>query len=162
VSLTAVLGVGNRLRGDDAVGPLVIDRLRAGRPEVPAWKSEAEGDGVPVLFDCGTAPENFIEPVLKAGARRVLFIDACAFGADAGEFRLFDRAEIDQLAMGLVSTHTLPLTLTVELIAQRSGADVRLLGIQPARIEFGQELSAPVSRGLSRVVEFVRAWLKQG
>jgi hydrogenase 3 maturation protease len=142
----AVVGVGNRMRGDDAVGPMVIDALAG-----------LEGAA---LFDAGDAPENYIQPVAKAGPARVLFIDACDFGAVPGEFRLFSRAEVEGLAYGLMSTHTLPLNLTMEMVGQETGAEVCLLGVQPSAIEFAAGLSAAAAAALPRVVEFVRRWAR--
>lgn len=142
----AVLGVGNRLRGDDGVGPIVIDGLRE------AGLNEG-------LFDCGTAPENYIAPALELEPEGVLFVDACAFGGHPGEFRLFSRQEIDELAMALVSTHTLPLAMTVELIALQSPARIALLGVQPAQVEFGLPLSPAVAAALPTIVTAVRDWI---
>jgi len=145
---TVIIGVGNRLRGDDAVGCLAVEALR---DRVAA-----------VLFDAETTPENFIEPAARANPGRVLFIDACDFGGEPGEFRLFGRAEFERLAMGLVSTHTLPLTLTAELVGQRTGAEVWLLGVQPARLEFGTQVSRPVAAALPGIVRFVCDWVSRG
>jgi hydrogenase maturation protease len=85
-------------------------------------------------------------------------IDCCDFGAEAGEFRLFSRKELEELSYGLLSTHTLPLSLTVELLSVETGAAIELLGVQPERIEFGEDVSEPVQRALPAVVEFVRNW----
>uniref|UniRef100_A0A7C4GBL5 Hydrogenase 3 maturation endopeptidase HyCI n=1 Tax=candidate division WOR-3 bacterium TaxID=2052148 RepID=A0A7C4GBL5_UNCW3 len=142
---TVVIGVGNRLRGDDAVGCSVIDALK--------------GKVAALLFDAESAPENFIEPAVETKPTRILFIDACDFGGKPGEFKLFGREEIGRLALGLVSTHTLPLTLTAELLEQRTGAEVWLLGVQPARLEFGAQMSRQVAKALPAIVEFVRDWL---
>lgn len=140
-----IIGVGNRLRGDDAVGCLVIEALK---------------DCVDaVLFDAESAPENHIEPAVEAHPSRILFIDACDFGGSPGEFRLFGRDELERLALGLVSTHTLPLTMTAQLLEQRTGAGVWLLGVQPARVEFGAGVSRPVARALPGIVRLVREWL---
>jgi len=143
----AVLGVGNRMRGDDAIGPRAIDAL--------------QGQTRALLIDCGTAPENFIGPLVAAQPARVLFIDACALpgGGRPGEFRLFSRQQVDELAAGLVSTHTLPLGLTVALLGQQVSAEIALLGVQPAQIEFGQDLSPELSAALPGIVRFVRDWL---
>ncbi len=140
----AVVGVGNRLRGDDGVGPALVDAL-AGLEQVHR-------------FDVGSTPENFILPVARLTPGRILVVDACDFGGRPGEFRLFDRAQIEQLAYGLLSTHTLPLSLTVEMLAHQTGAEVSLLGVQPAGIEFGTGLSEPVRDALPALAEFVRRW----
>ncbi|MEO0085213.1 MAG: hydrogenase 3 maturation endopeptidase HyCI [candidate division WOR-3 bacterium] len=146
LSQTAVVvGVGNRLRGDDAVGCLVVEALK-GRTDA-------------ALFDAETAPENYIEPVAKLNPARILLIDACDFGGRPGEYRLFGRDEIERLAMGLVSTHALPLTMTAQLLGQRTRADVWLLGVQPERVDFGAGMSRAVAKAMPAIVEFVREWL---
>jgi len=139
-----LVGVGNRLRGDDAIGCAVIDEL-------------GELEGVKVI-DAGNTPENYLEPIARLEPERILIVDACDFGGRPGEFRLFGRDEIERLSYGLLSTHTLPLSLTAEMLARETGADIRLLGVQPARVEFGQDLSVPVAKALPEVVAFVRAW----
>ena len=141
-----VLGVGNRLRGDDAVGCILCDEL-------------AGLVGAQVI-DCADTPENFVEPVAKLRPRRILVIDCCDFGAEAGEFRLFSRKELEELSYGLLSTHTLPLSLTVELLSVETGAAIELLGIQPERIEFGTDLSPSVRAALPALVERVRDWVR--
>jgi hydrogenase maturation protease len=91
---------------------------------------------------------------------RILVVDCCEYGAKPGEFRLFSRPEIEQLSYGLLSTHTLPLTLTIEMLSLQTHATIELLGIQPERIEFGEDLSESVRRALPAVVQFVRDWAR--
>jgi len=141
-----ILGVGNRLRGDDAVGCIVCDEL----------KDKLASH----MIDCGSAPENYVQPVADRNPTRILVVDCCNYGAQPGEFRLFSREEVDRLSYGLLSTHTLPLTLTIEMLSLETGAAIELLGIQPEQIEFGNHLSKPVQRALPAVVEFVRNWAR--
>jgi hydrogenase 3 maturation protease len=155
----AVLGVGNRLRGDDAVGCVVCDELQKTSPSplVPGPSS------VPGLFilDCGSTPENYIQPVADRKPTRILVIDCCNYGAQPGEFRRFSRDEVDRLSYGLLSTHTLPLTLTIQMLSLETEATIELLGIQPERIEFGECLSEPVRHALPALVEFVQSWARE-
>ena len=146
MSRAVVIGIGNRLRGDDAVGCLVIDELEP-------------GDGLKVI-DGGTSPENYIGPIVDFAPARILLVDACSFGGQPGEFRLFNRAGLDRLAAGMVSTHTLPLTMTVVMIEQQSRASIEFLGVQPVSLEFDAGLSQPVASTLPDVVDFVRRWVE--
>jgi len=111
------------------------------------------------ILDCGNTPENYIQPVVERDPVRILVVDCCDFGARPGDFRFFTRAEVEGLSYGLLSTHTLPLTLTVEMLAVQTRADIQLLGIQPGRIELGADLSEPVRRALPALVESIREWL---
>lgn len=143
-SRSVVLGVGNRMRGDDAVGSRLTEELKG-----------IEGL---VVFDCGTTPENFIEPVARLNPERILVVDACAFGGEPGESRLFERADLARLSAGLLSTHTLPLSLVVAMLEQEVGATIQVLGVQPEQIAFGTGLSEPVLQALPRLARFVRNW----
>ena len=89
-------------------------------------------------------------------------MDCCDYGAKPGEFRLFGRPEIDQLSYGLMSTHTLPLTLTVDMLSLETKATIELLGIQPEQIKFGTDLSSAVQAVLPALVEFARNWTQAG
>jgi len=139
-----VLGVGNRLRGDDAIGSLVTDKL-------------GKFEGLMVI-DCATTPENYIEPVVRLAPERILIVDACDFGGKPGEFRLFEREDIERLAAGLLSTHTLPLSMTVALLEQQLKTRIQLLGVQPERIDFGEKLSEPVAESTPALVRFITDW----
>jgi hydrogenase maturation protease len=111
------------------------------------------------VLDCGNTPENYIQPVAARNPTRILVVDCCNYGAQPGEFRLFSREEVDRLSYGLLSTHTLPLTLTIEMLSLETRSAIELLGIQPERIEFGTDLSPSVQAALPALVERVRAWV---
>ena len=152
------------MRGDDAIGCVLCDELAgAGHNPIPLGElGLCPKPGLPEIrvIDCADTPENYVEPVAKLKPQRILVIDCCDYGAEPGEFRLFSRGELEELSYGLLSTHTLPLSLTVELLSVETGAAIELLGIQPERIEFGEDMSAPVQRALPALVEFVRNWAR--
>lgn len=175
-----VLGVGNRLRGDDAAGCLVCDELNgAEHHPIPLGesalcpkpatghdpKSREDSGHVPAcpelfVLDCGSTPENYIQPVADKDPVRILVVDCCDYRAKPGEFRLFSRSEIAELSYGLLSTHTLPLALFVEMLTLSTNATVELLGVQPQGIEFGTGLSEPVRRALPALLQFIRDWTR--
>jgi len=179
----AVLGVGNRLRGDDAIGCIVCDELIGESPNAKRRTSSEEPSPryqrtekpladsslgirqspVPGLFvlDCGSTPENYVQPIADRNPARILVVDCCDFGGGPGEFGLFNRAEIDRLSYGLISTHTLPLTLTIEMLSLETKAAIELLGIQPQQIEFNTDLSPAVRAALPGLVQFIRNWARR-
>ena len=61
----AVCGIGNRLRGDDAAGPLVIDMLAQSFP----------AENV-LLLDCGTVPERFTSKIVSFSPDMLIIVDA--------------------------------------------------------------------------------------
>jgi len=136
-----VLGIGNELRRDDGIGPVIAQAL------VKSGKINA--------IDCATAPENFLGTIKKLKPKKIIMVDACDFGGTPGEFRLFSLAELEKMPWATVSTHTLPLSLMGTLIKKEVGCPVELLGIQPESVVFGEGLSKSVSRAKQKVLDFL-------
>ena len=122
-----LLGVGNRLRGDDAVGSLLVEGLQ-GQVDIPT-------------IDAGDVPENYLGPIEESGAEVVLVVDAADFGGKVGDVAIFD---IEQVQGMSVSTHTTNLGLMFKVIPSEKRPQVIMLGIQPGKLELGQGLSEPV------------------
>ena len=133
-----LLGVGNRLRGDDAVGSLLVERLQ-GKVDIP-------------LIDAGDVPENYLGPIEQASADVVLIIDATDMGANVGDVAIFD---IEQVQGMSVSTHTANLGLMFQVISPEKRPQVILLGIQPGNMKLGQGLSEPVLKTLESIEEIL-------
>jgi len=127
-----ILGVGNRLRGDDAVGSLIIDRLQ-GHVKVP-------------LIDAGDVPENFLGPIEETGAEIVLVIDAANFGGQPGEFSLLGLEQLRKINM---FTHNPSLALMFQVISPEHGLKVLLVGIQPETTETGHGVSEAVEKSMA-------------
>ncbi len=149
--MTVVIGVGNRFRGDDGVGCRVIELMSSRINELMSSKVK--------LINAGVVPENYIEPVVKVNPARVLFIDACDFGGEPGEFRLFPQSDFERLKVGGFSTHTVPLSMIAQIIATVSNARVWLLGIEPGERRTGADFSPAVASALPRVVDFILSWV---
>jgi len=156
MSKVLILGVGNRLKGDDGVGCRVVDLLNT----LPAFKKK--GTLEIEAIDAGTVPENYIGLIVDKKPERVLIVDACLFEGKPGTFRLFDRARLENLRLPNFSTHTPPLSLIAQLIFETTGAEVYLLGIQPHRRNFGEGLSQALSAALPEIVSFIQEWTLNG
>ena len=63
-----IVGVGNRLRGDDGAGPRLID----------ARHPDASG----VWLDAGVVPENYLEIIARANPDTVLIVDVVEVKAE--------------------------------------------------------------------------------
>ena len=135
VPSTAIVCIGNDMRGDDGVGPAVAERL-AGR--VP-WK----------LFDTQTAPESFLMKIAAAEPESVLLIDAIVFDAPPGAVQLF---RPEELAGQGPSTHGPAPTAFLEALAMVHPCRLAVLGIRPGRTELDQGISEPVAAAVDRVV----------
>jgi len=136
-SKTVIVGIGNILKGDDGVGPLVCQQLQHA-------KVCAE------LIDAGTVPENYIQPIIKKAPQNLIIIDAIDFGASPGTISIF---KPEQLNSSVFSTHALSPRLFVDVIHQEIDVDVYIVGIQPAQIQLGQSVSAPVSKAVQSLID---------
>ena len=136
----AVMGIGNPLRGDDAIGVEILKRLGQRAPENVA------------LFDCEMVPENFLSDVEQFQPTHILMIDAAELEAEPGEARL---VPVEKITGAALSTHTIPLSLTAEILRGGTGAKVMLLGVKPERTEFGEGLSPRLQRTSEKVAGII-------
>lgn len=130
-----LLGVGSRVRGDDAAGSVVAERLAA--------------RGVRNAFDCGGVPENYAGLVEKLQPQDVLFVDAVDFGKPPGSIALFGGESFQAQS---VSTHSAGLSPLIHFLAATSKAVCWVLAIQPADLTYGADLSAPVRGAVGQIV----------
>jgi hydrogenase maturation protease len=72
VAPTLVFGIGNPSRGDDAIGPMMIERLER-------EQSAGRLPGVDLLTDFQLQPEHALD---LRGRERVIFVDACLSGTE--------------------------------------------------------------------------------
>ncbi len=144
----AVLGIGNPFRGDDAVGIEVLKRLKGKVPENAR------------LFECETVPENRLDEIESFQPSHVLMIDAAQLNVDPGGARL---VLPEEFARTVLSTHAMPLFILAEVLRKSLNAKVMLLGVQPERVEFGENLSPKLrkaSREIAQILmEAIRAVL---
>ena len=132
-----ILGIGNRLCGDDAFGSILAERLGK-KLDIP-------------IIDAGDVPENYLGPIETSGADLVLVLDAADLGVNPGELSLI---EMDQLKEIWMSTHTANLALLFKVIPEGRRPDAVLVAIQPEQTEAGQGLSRSVEsamEGLERL-----------
>ena len=143
-----VLGIGNPERGDDGAGSVVAQRIQGGA-------------GFRV-FDAQDVPENYLGPIVAARPDTVILIDAVDLGAAPGSVSILTK---DHLAGYWPSTHRIPLSLVMNYLERETGADVFLVGVQPAQLEFGQPMSETVRRtatDLAAVIEDIMASRQYG
>ena len=135
-SKVVILGIGNSLKGDDAAGPLVCERL-SGRVSAR-------------VIDAGAVPENYIGPVLKASPDVLFIVDAVDFGGHPGQIRLCTPDEIHGFAF---STHALSLHLSIDLIRREKKLEVYVIGIQAGRTKLGDCLSPAVREAIGTLAD---------
>jgi len=142
-----ICGIGNRLRGDDAVGPLVIEEL--------AKKQFPE---TVLLLDCGSVPESYAKKIISFEPDMIVMVDAVQMNRIAG-----DVAEIptEKIKGMLATTHKMPITLFIDYL-QRSlpEAEVMFIGIQQSSTLFGSEISKECQKGILGTVKKIESILK--
>lgn len=141
-----VIGVGNRDRGDDGVGPLVADAVRA-RCDGRVLVHVAEGD----LSDL---------PMRWEPDQDVVVIDATVSGRSPGEVSVVD-ALIDglQIEGGLLSSHGIGLAEAVELgrILGRLPRSLVIFGVEAKRFEHFEPVADEVAGAVPGLVERIVA-----
>lgn len=129
--------MGNPLSGDDAAGLLL---------------GSAVAEALGAAYIAGEdVPEHYTDQMRAGPATQVLFVDAVNMGMPPGRIALL---RIDDLDDTTISTHKVSLAVLARLIEAMSGKQVRLLGVQPQSLGWGDELTEPVRAGIER---FVRA-----
>jgi hydrogenase 3 maturation protease len=124
-----IVGVGNPIRGDDAVGPKIIELLE----ETPMKDV--------LLLNTESVPEAFTGKVEEFKPTHVLMVDAANFRGAPGETKLITGEQIGGQA---ISTHSLPLNIFISYIEKSLSVDVLLLGIQPLSIGLGAPMTEPL------------------
>jgi len=139
-----IIGVGNPMRGDDAVGLEVINRIYGRVPEKI------------LLLEGETVPENYIEEVVKFNPSHVLAIDATMLNHEPGHVQLLDAESLTGIP---VSTHQLPLRIFAAYISKLTRAKVGLIGIQPKKVDFEEGLSEEIEKIVNDVAELLIDYL---
>ena len=141
-----IIGLGNSLAGDDAVGPLVARRLLS-----------YQSSSVRIL-EGGLAGLNLLHEMKKT--ETLVLIDSVYSRSDPGTIVRFtiprDLKTIGNLTWGpsTPSTHTFGIgeALTLAEILEMLPEQVILYGIEVDHVQPGRSLSPPVSRSIQNVV----------
>lgn len=129
-----VLGIGNLLMRDDAIGVRLMEALRDSRP----W-------GPDLLFvDGGAGGLNLLNVIEESP--RLLVFDAADMRLAPGEFRVIAPDQVRSDSAGRLSLHDCPFIETWSLARQFLHApETTLFAVQPALVERGVGLTAELS-----------------
>ncbi|MGD2019578.1 MAG: hydrogenase maturation protease [Thiohalocapsa sp.] len=147
---TLILGLGNVLLTDEALGAAVLEALAplaAADPDI-------------ALMDGGTLSFTLAGPIGEAA--RLVVVDAARMGQAPGTVRVLEGEAMDaQLSKHANNVHEVSLAdlfdiarLTDSLPAQRA-----LVGVEPAQVDWGSELSPAVAAAVPRAVAEIDALL---
>ncbi len=140
-----VFGWGNRSRGDDALGPLCVERLRDGH---------AGRDDIEFIDDYQLMVEHVLD---LDGRSRVLFIDASLGCAPP-----FETLQLRAAADGSMSSHALSPQALLQVYRELHDDDpppCTLLAIRGLRFELGEPPSAQALAHLEDALQWAQRWL---
>jgi hydrogenase maturation protease len=146
----ALLGLGNLMRTDDAVGMLTLRRLEeCGRlpPEVR-------------VIEGGTLGLDLLDSL--RGISHLLVLDAVDTGAIPGSLKRFEGQEVDDLPVSK-SVHLLGFSdlMGALRLINAAPAEVVLLGVQPASTDWGTVLTPEVEPARNALMQAALEQLKQ-
>jgi hydrogenase maturation protease len=147
--MTLIIGCGNLLRGDDAVGPVLVRRLLdRGLP-----------DGVEVA-DGGTSGMDVAFRMRNAG--RVVLVDACTTGGIPGTLYRLAGTDVETLPpLEGINLHAFrwdhALAFGRWLLKDEYPTDIAVYLIEASGFEFGAALTPAVEAAMDELVEHLVA-----
>lgn len=134
----SIAGIGNIMRGDDGLGPKLIELLKA--------RGTNAG-----LFDCGTAPENYIFPMLRSACDTLILVDAADLGLKPGETSVLDVENISNISF---STHSPSPRLFIDLLKMgKEDLNIFVITMQPKTTALGAPISEEIHVALGALAE---------
>lgn len=140
---TVVIGCGNLLCGDDAVGPTLVQRFR--------------DRGVPAGIDCFDAATDAISVIdAMRGMTRVLFVDACISGAAPGTIIERSGFDADDIPPARIPLHSLRWSHAIAAARRMLGPDyprsVTAWLVEGRAFEPGAPLTPAVDKAIDQLV----------
>jgi hydrogenase 3 maturation protease len=132
-----IVCIGNREGGDDAVGPIIADKLK---------KKSSLYD----VLDTGITPENYTKQIKETKPETLVIIDAVDMQLEPGEIRIIPPENIGVMH---VSTHGIPLPVFIQYLEQYI-KKIILIGIQPKNM-YG-EMSKTVKNAAYQLIELIQ------
>ena len=119
-----IVGMGNKMRGDDGFGPILSSRIKD--------KISAN------VINTGLTPENHLKEIRKSKPDTILLIDAADFKGIVGEVRIFKKSDIPSYGL---STHNMSPALFLSLLETDTKAHIYMLAVQPQKTDVSSTLS---------------------
>jgi hydrogenase nickel incorporation protein HypB len=136
----AIIGLGDRMKGDDGAGTLAAEKLLIKK----ARKKNVK------IINAENSIENYLGVVERFRPDIIVIIDAVDFGGRPGEIRVLKKEQIKETT---TSTHTFSLPLLIEHIRSITGAECKVLGIQPKDVSFSETTSPEVLQAVDRIAK---------
>jgi hydrogenase 3 maturation protease len=135
----AILGIGNEIKGDDAIGPIIAQKTS---------QLFDKNENIAV-FDGGTVPENYTGLIRNENPTHIILVDAVDMKKEPGYIRIVKKEEI---ANYNISTHAMPISFLIKYMETTVDAQIILVGIQPKSMELTEDVSKEVEKSIEKVV----------
>ena len=122
-----ILGIGNPLKGDDAVGAELVDRI--------------ENLNNLDCIKCEIHPENYTREIISKNPDTLIIVDAVNINGNPGDVVLL---ESEQLNDECLDAHRIPLSVLIKYLKNYIKDNIYILGIQPKIISYGSNLSKEI------------------
>lgn len=151
-----ILGIGNDIRGDDGVGPYIINRIINLKEDVSnnnisnnvdmdaAIENNKSNDFSKNmeenihLINGGTVPENFTGLIKKINPSHIIIIDASIMNKKPGQIEIYLKENISNVS---ISTHSMSLSYMVKYLELENQFELIFIGIEPKIMDLSLELS---------------------
>jgi hydrogenase 3 maturation protease len=143
-SKIVVLGIGSKLRCDDAAGVLVGKALLEQKAKTPLPNLE--------VIEGNTAPENFTGVIRRLAPSHLVLVDSADMREPPGTIKLIKKEEMDGYSF---STHALPIKVMIDYLLQSLRFKLLIIGIQPKILGFGDTVSDEVRKAAGEVVRAI-------
>lgn len=140
-----VIGLGNTLRGDDAIGIVIIEELKK-------YKFDNDIE----LIDGGEGGFNILHHLQRF--TKVLIVDAVDFGGNVGETKVFNINDIFFENLHL-STHDINICKIADILRILGEIpEIFIFGIQPKNMNYNEGLSPEIN--VKKIIEEVQKTLE--
>jgi hydrogenase maturation protease len=151
VASLLIFGYGNPSRGDDALGPALLERIEAAMPAHPEWGEVA------LLTDFQLQPEHALD---LEGRACVLFIDASV--SCPAPFAFSRLAPVQEIGY---TTHAMSPAALLAVCRQVTASEpppACLLSVRGSSFELGEPISTAAQAHLEAALSFLQKWLANG
>lgn len=147
-----VLGIGNILMMDEGIGVHAVHEF---------WKEKQDFDESTVDFiDGGTFTQDIF--FLFEKYEKLLVLDIVRAGHEPGTIYSLDETDLVQNQKQMLSLHDIDLLDSLGMAQMRGHRpSLKVVGIEPAKIDWGTELTPVINKAFPSFVKVARKHIKQ-
>ena len=138
-----ILGVGNKLKSDDGVGPFIINRLK---------EENIENENLSFI-DGETVPENFTGKIRKENPTHLIIVDACLMNSNPGDIQIVNKKEFANIG---ISTHSMSLSFFVKYLEKDTDIRIIFIGIEPETMDWGEKPTPAIEKSANEFIKTLK------